>query len=356
MLKYEIAYNLLKKRIKTGQYEDGLCFPKEEELAVELKIARVTLRTALKHLENDGLIQRIPGKGPFVKYSKNDQFEVKNWKDEIAGKRLLCVFGDSDKESSTVGIINGAEARCRELGIDLDRLDFRLLSSSCYDDCLHQLQGKNYTGVILAAAHFNGDELVLKFLKELDVPVVMPFGHDYDRISTPFALFDVSVRQATFTALKHLLDLGHRNIAFIGPYGAEFINGVTPLEYRTHTDMSAPLFFKARCVREDVSHAVDEMLALKPQPTAILCIDSFYAVLALDALAGRGIKVPEEISVIGYGDMPGCELLNPPLTYVSPCLQERGESAVDYLLGAYYTVPFVGVKLHVNGSTGICKK
>ena len=65
--KQERIYQLLKERIEREVYAPGSCLPKEVDLATELGIARKTLRPALEQLAMEGLIERIKGKGTFVR-------------------------------------------------------------------------------------------------------------------------------------------------------------------------------------------------------------------------------------------------------------------------------------------------
>ncbi len=344
-LKYEWAYRQLRDRIVRAQQSGVGALPRESELAAELGIGRITLRTALKRLEEERLVRRIRGKGTFLRQ------DASGWQERARGRRLLLVRRDESQDTSGFFIQEGATARCRELGVELECLDRRLMGENAPGNGIaEQLSKRGYAGVVLAMGGFLGNDALTPLLTGLSIPVVMPFAHEYDRVVLPFTVFDIPIRLAVMTGVHYLKRTGHTRIAFLGPHGADFINGVTPHEYRQMTAPEPPLFLKAARTAGEIAAAVDELLSSPLRPTALQCIDSYYAALVLEALTARGIRVPEEMSLLGYGDMPGCELLNPPLSHVSPRLLERGAAAVDFLLGGLAAPPTLGVRLVELGS------
>lgn len=69
-IKKDILYHEIKDRIVSGKYEPGMRLPKEVDLAIELEVARGTLRPALQRLEEEELLRRVKGKGTFVSGQK----------------------------------------------------------------------------------------------------------------------------------------------------------------------------------------------------------------------------------------------------------------------------------------------
>ena len=122
-------------------------------------------------------------------------------------------------------------------------------------------------------------------------------------------------------ATAHLLDLGHRRIAFLGPSDASSIGGERLRGYlRAHrefgtealaggTELVAPR-------QEQGVEAARRLLALEIRPTAMLVASSELTLGALKAIQEAGLRIPDGISVVGYGDARWCELLTPPLTTV----------------------------------------
>ena len=74
------------------------------------------------------------------------------------------------------------------------------------------------------------------------------------------------------------------------------------------------------------------LLALPRRPTAVFVANNLMTLGAFRALHEAGIRIPEELALVGFDDMPWATSLNPPLTAVSQPSQEIGSSAADLLL------------------------
>ena len=75
------------------------------------------------------------------------------------------------------------------------------------------------------------------------------------------------------------------------------------------------------------------ILALDRPPTAILCNNDRRAMLVLDVLRARGVRVPRDVSVVGFDNLKASAKSRPPLTTVDGRPREVGEAAVKYVLG-----------------------
>ena len=80
------------------------------------------------------------------------------------------------------------------------------------------------------------------------------------------------------------------------------------------------------------SQAARRLLARRPAPTALYCGTLGQAIGALHALHVLGLRVPEDVSVVSYDDLPLADYLSPPLTTVAMPLLELGAAAVDAVL------------------------
>jgi LacI family transcriptional regulator len=132
----------------------------------------------------------------------------------------------------------------------------------------------------------------------------------------------------------HLLSLGHRRIAFItGPErnadAAERRRG-----YRAAIEAGGGQAMEiAGAFTEDSGHgAVPEILAMRPMPTAIFAANDAMAIGALRALREAQVRVPEDLALAGFDDIPIARYLTPPLTTVRVEIAEMGRRAVDYLV------------------------
>jgi DNA-binding LacI/PurR family transcriptional regulator len=145
----------------------------------------------------------------------------------------------------------------------------------------------------------------------------------------------MDLAEASATAVRHLYALGHTDIGLVsGPaelYPARvreqgFRDQMTGLGLDPGCCVSAPFS------EEGGSQAARRLLARRPAPTALYCGTLGQAIGALHALHVLGLRVPEDVSVVSYDDLPLADYLSPPLTTVAMPLLELGAAAVDAVL------------------------
>ncbi len=141
------------------------------------------------------------------------------------------------------------------------------------------------------------------------------------------------------SAADHLLDLGHRRIAYVGTSksisaGRERLRGYL---HAHEIKGVAPLADGVELVppRQEFGYdAVNRLLSHKTRPTAIILGSSELSIGGLRAIREAGLAIPEDISVVGYGDPVWFDLLSPPLTAVGLPVPALAEAATGLLLGA----------------------
>lgn len=164
-------------------------------------------------------------------------------------------------------------------------------------------------------------------------------------------------------AVKHLLDLGHRKIGLIsGPlesyilkarYNA-YINALSKYNLEINEDYIGLGYFVADSTREHVQRMYDLGV------TAIICSHDVRAVSAITECMNRGIRIPEDLSIIGFDDLPLTVSTEPPLTTVRqdrPALGKAGYYAMSCLLN---DLPIGSIMLRapliVRSSTGAVRR
>jgi LacI family transcriptional regulator len=174
----------------------------------------------------------------------------------------------------------------------------------------------------------------IQLLSENNTPVVM-----VDRSNKLEAVDEIFTdnRGGGYLAASHLLSMGHRRIGCItGPSyltpSAERVQGY----WQAVTDAGvAP--DEHLIVPGDFQHkggymAAQKLLALRDKPTAIFACNDLMAVGAIAASLEHGYRVPQDISVIGYDDIPLASYANPKLTTIVQPARELGHLAVERLL------------------------
>jgi LacI family xylobiose transport system transcriptional regulator len=139
------------------------------------------------------------------------------------------------------------------------------------------------------------------------------------------------------TATRHLLELGHRRIAVIsGPL--EYLVARARLEAcRAALDtagvpLADGLSRTGRFSFADGLRLAEELLGLPEPPTAVLCGDDLQALGVYEAARRAGLRVPEDLSVVGFDDIFSARCAPPPLTTVRQPFVEMGEAAAHLLL------------------------
>ncbi|MFF6808045.1 substrate-binding domain-containing protein [Streptomyces sp. NPDC012616] len=146
---------------------------------------------------------------------------------------------------------------------------------------------------------------------------------------------------ASLEATEHLLGLGRRRVAAIGdqPYRTGEAAQLRTRGYRlAHERAGLPVSEELvvstpRFNRSDGATAMAHLLDdLEGPPDAVFCYSDLVALGALHTLASRGLRVPEDIAVVGYDDIEDGRYSNPPVTTVSPDKKVIAETAVERLL------------------------
>jgi LacI family transcriptional regulator len=134
-------------------------------------------------------------------------------------------------------------------------------------------------------------------------------------------------------ATRHLLDLGHRRIAYLGGPAAAACNQARMHGYRGAMEAEgAPVpEGYVRTGRFSYEHGIAggaALLDLPAPPTAVFAGSDETALGVIEAARGRGLRIPEDLSVVGFDDTPVARLAAPPLTTVRQPLREMGAVAV----------------------------
>ena len=227
-------------------------------------------------------------------------------------------------------ILAGIEAACFER-------NYHIIMGNAHDDperersYLEVLLSRQVDGVLLISTGVFDNSI--RLLRESKTPVVM-----VDR-STELETVDeifTDNRSGGYLATEHLLALGHRRIACVT--GPSFL---TPSAARVqgYQDALSDAGLTVRdewIVTGDFQHkggyeAVQHLLKLDETPTAIFACNDLMAVGVIAALQEVGLRVPYDISVIGYDDIPLASYTNPRLTTIDQPARELGHLAIARL-------------------------
>ncbi len=159
-------------------------------------------------------------------------------------------------------------------------------------------------------------------------------GDDVD-LQQPQARFDD--RAAALSVGIHLLELGHKNIAFVGGHHT---SGPTRRRLAGLRDalsihggrLEDPYIAWGDFTFASGYEAAEALLKLTPMPTAIFCANDQMAAGAVQAVRETGARVPDHVSVVGFDNSPLSEQVWPPLTSVSQPVRDMGSGATELLI------------------------
>jgi LacI family transcriptional regulator len=138
-------------------------------------------------------------------------------------------------------------------------------------------------------------------------------------------------------AVEHLLTLGHRSIAFVGgPAGnsdaAERLLGYRHALAAARVPQERRVELDGDFGEESGVRAGAVLAAMEPRPTAVFAANDAMAIGCLGALRERGLRVPEDVSLVGFDDIPIARYLTPALTTVQVPITELGRRALACVL------------------------
>jgi LacI family transcriptional regulator len=242
-----------------------------------------------------------------------------------------------------------------------------LLTSTDYDtsrmtSCLRRMLERKVDGVAMMTSEM--DMSLIKELSKRSVPIVfMDVGQMGPRMSHVSIDYGNGIRQA----VDHIVQLGHRHVGFIsGPLDLHsartrrqaFVDGLR--HYAIPLDRK--LVREGTHTAEGGEKAMKELLKLARLPTAVVCSNDWTAIGALHAIHAAGLRVPEDISLVGFDDIPLTSYTTPSLTTVRMSARDVGATAFqalfsligeEHLEGDVYQV---GTRLVVRESTSKLRK
>jgi len=153
--------------------------------------------------------------------------------------------------------------------------------------------------------------------------------------AAPWAMLDEKAGAAL--AVRHLLELGHRNIAYLSgpmsvPTARKRLEGVREELGQWGLKLPSQWLFECGFNGQGVAAAVDNIMWRKEPISAVACASVVIAVSAQKALLQRGFRIPEDLSLVGYHDASFAQYMSPGLTTVRMPLESLGRRGVELLL------------------------
>jgi len=231
-------------------------------------------------------------------------------------------FAEVSRVVEDVGFDRGYSVILCNTGDDLER-------ERVYIDVLI---AKQVDGIIFIAAGDHHEHLVE--LTSANVPLVLA---DRDVKQSRADVVLVDNEQGGYRATGHLLDLGHQRIGCIaGPSeatpSADRVKGYERALREAGASVYERLVVQGDFRYKGGEEAADRLLGLDSPPSAIFACNDLMAIGTLRAIRKAGLRVPEDISVVGYDDIPLASAVSPPLTTVAQPVTELARISTELLL------------------------
>ena len=198
---------------------------------------------------------------------------------------------------------------------------------------IRSLREHGVAGIILSPARDTTAELIARSIPK-GLPVVLTMRAV---AGCPFPYVGPDNVAGMKRATKHLIDLGHRSIAFVGGHGSfmaqrERVRGWTDALDEAGLIADQQAIFDVPPTRDGGALAATRLLQARPKFTAAVCYNDIVALGLMPAIAAAGLKIGVEFSVVGFDDIAEAAHSHPPLTTINAGTRRMGAEAAQRLV------------------------
>jgi GntR family transcriptional regulator, arabinose operon transcriptional repressor len=318
------AAQFLREQIRSGRLGVGERLGPERDLAEQFKISRGTVRQALKLLEKERLIVSQQGRGTFVStpaFSAETETQTPMLGVLVYEKEYYfgAVLQPASRHSSTRGYMLTTGSNETE---------------EAESQHIEAFLRWGIRGVIMAPHPAGFSIKAYDRLIEKKVPVVLLDTLLADREED---FVSVDNRKGTILAVRHLVELGHKRIAYIGhcdspdlPCRPDRRGGF--LDACKNHGLSLPEEWCIETSYNDSAARIQGILKSENRPTAFVTYSDHWAITVIKAAREMGLKVPTDLSVVGFDKSFFGRNYDVPLTTIDPRPEELARAAVNLLV------------------------
>jgi DNA-binding LacI/PurR family transcriptional regulator len=260
-------------------------------------------------------------------------------------------------------IVFALEERAFELGYDL-LIAHTLNKPEREDYVLRRLLSRRVDGLFITPVYrFEAEARIYQEIAARKIPTVLlgspaPFCRNFPAI-------EIEELVASYNLTKHLVGLGHKKIAYLtgpttAPWAHERFEGYRRALREVGLEVDDKLVFQSGATIEDGVKATLQMLNEGCQPTAIQAVNDLVAIGCAETLLNQGVKIPEDISIAGFGNVLSAEYYRVPLTTVRQPKHRLGVAAVEKMMKLIHGEPVefkrLPAELEIRRSTAPPKK
>lgn len=271
--------------------------------------------------------------------------------------RTIGVLVPVDENPFFWKILNGISEEAKDAGYSL-LLARNSLTPEQENQSVKELAEQRVDGMILLIEFKALPDQIIEQLRKSGRPIV-----EISSTDSEFDLIHQGYGAGTQALMSYLFELGHRRIGFI--YGVKLaIQGLDRLNAYRQALQEADIPFSQNLVvqcgpsMEEGYQAARQLLGQTHRPTAILAINDLLGVAAIRAAVDLGLRVPDDVSIASFDDIPFANFIVPRLTTVAGDPEQNGRDAVRLLLKRLRKptrprdVIAANWQLHIRESTG----
>ncbi len=349
---------LLLQEIRNGRFQPGCRIPSEREIAAMYGISRASVRESISELLNSGLLFRTVGRGTFVSPDPSATVTIPEEPIPTGPHNIAFVISENIFHFVQTGynkILGGVQEVATAQGW---RLLFNTVGDDANNPMLHSLRNKANRSLDGCVVVGGVRRHVLDLLQDQQIPTILVDLLISDEETTAVT---IDYAQGARLAMRHLYELGHRTIGYVGFSGSEKYRGYWQCleELGLRYDPRYVEFLHELNLQPGILagfQAIQRMVAARTLPSALLVTNDFVALGVMEGLAIAGLRAPDQISIVGFDDLG--QKTSPPLTTVKVDLVQVGRLAANALLRKINSQPiepgrmFVPAELVVRGTTG----
>ncbi len=304
-----------------------------KSIARELGLSQSTVSLALRNLPgiSDSTRRRVLEKAAEMGYQKSAlaPAEAPRFLSLVLYKKHGSVLADTPFFSD---LIQGIDQQAKKCGYQVFITYF--YENQNIQEQLESLKKSLCSGIILLATEMH-DRDFLAF-QSLEIPLVA-----LDRYFPEFDCDCVVINNiyGAKKAVQHLIEKGHTRIGYlrssveIRNFRERFEGYSKGIHLLPHPEESRPFIVRISPVAEEAVGDMDAYLAKRPQlPSAFFADNDNIASSCMVSLKKAGYRIPEDVSIIGFDNLPVCKVMEPALSTMSVAKEQLGAYAVDFLI------------------------
>lgn len=304
------------------------------DVAREAGVSRTTVSFVLNNVSNisisDATRQRVIDAAQKLNYHPDAAGrKLVTGKSSAIGLVLRQSFDQIFADAFLVQVMLGIEHAASQYGFNVVLKPLDPNDQNGYD----QLISENHVDGILLSGPREDDQAIIQRYEE-GFPVVLMGQLGESQI--PFV--DVNAFDGAAAATRHLIELGHKRIGMITNASMEYTSARERHQGYVHALKEAGLPFDDSLFREGAYTpasgfaAMNELLDQESTPTAVFVASDVVAIGAVQAIKNHNLRIPQDISIIGFDDIPMAAFFDPPLTTIRLPAYEIGRKAGENLI------------------------